>query len=92
MASRPDSTARPAAGSCNGRGVGLSLRALRTLRKLSIPEVERLTGFNRATISRVERGIEVPTPAHMLAFSELYDVNPADWRVVLEYRIDEKAA
>jgi len=84
-------TPQRASRSCNGAQGALTLRQLRQLRGLTIPAVEAATGFNRATISRVERGIEVPTPLHMLAFSDLYGVQPGDWQLALEYRIDEKA-
>lgn len=65
---------------------GLTLRDLRERRELSIREVEEATAINRATLSKIERGIEAPTTEHLGLLSELYRV-PNRWRALIEYRL-----
>jgi transcriptional regulator with XRE-family HTH domain len=77
---------------CNRAGRGLTLRELRHRRGLSIRAVEAQTGYNRASLSKIERGIELPNPAIMLALSDLYGVPPEEWRLAIEYRIAEELA
>jgi transcriptional regulator with XRE-family HTH domain len=76
----------------NHAGRRLTLRELRRRRGLSIRAVEAETGYNRASLSKIERGIELPNPAIMLALSDLYGVPPEEWQVVVEYQIAEEWA
>lgn len=73
-------------GGLQPRTGGFSLRELRHERGLSLRKVEELVGISRATLSRAERGIEIPNPGVIHALSRLYEVDPHDWSIVIEYR------
>jgi len=64
----------------------LTMREVRKLRGMSLRDVEAETGISRATLSKVERGIELPKVGHMLSLSDTYGVHPNDWFAVHEYR------
>lgn len=71
---------------------GLTLRELRNLRGISLRQAEVELGFSRAQLSKIERGIEVPTPVHLLALSDLYGVPPEEWRLSIEFRMPAEIA
>jgi transcriptional regulator with XRE-family HTH domain len=76
----------------NHEGEGLTLRALRHRRNMTLRQVEVETGFNRGVLSQIERGLMVPSPVHLLALSDLYGVSPEDWQLHVEYRLRERRA
>ena len=65
----------------------LSLRDLRILRGYSLRDVEQITKIDRATISRVERGIMTPRPTQLVALGAAYDIWPGDLMLFVEWRI-----
>lgn len=65
----------------------LSLRDLRLQRGLSLRDVEQLVKIDRATISRVERGIMTPTPTQLVALGAAYEIWPGDLMLFVEWRI-----
>ena len=83
---------RDASPGSNRPDAGLTIRELRQLRRMSLRDAERETGYNRGVLSEIERGNRVPTPAHLLALSDLYGVPPDEWRLHIEYRIPEEVA
>lgn len=68
------------------RREGFTLRELREHCELSLRDVENTIGISRATLSRAERGIEVPSPDLLTRLSRLYGVDASDWTLVLEWR------
>lgn len=68
------------------RSDGVSLRELRCKHELSLRDVEKRTGIHRAVLSRVENGVEVPSPALLQRLSDLYGVEAASWKLFIEYR------
>lgn len=63
----------------------MTLRELRESRKLSLLDVERSTGIHRGTLSKIERGLEAPSPTQLLVLSERYGVNPSLWRGTIQF-------
>ena len=69
----------------------LTLRDVRRLRGMTLREVQDVTGINRGTLSKIERGIEFPKPNVILSLSDLYGVLPDSWYHVIEYRCPPEA-
>ncbi len=63
----------------------MTLRELRELRRLSLLTVQRDTGIHRGTLSKIERGLEVPKPEQLVILSQRYGVDPALWRATIQY-------
>lgn len=63
----------------------MTLRELREQRHLSLLDVERDTGIHRGTLSKIERGIETPTPRQLDMLSARYGVDPTLWRATLMF-------
>lgn len=61
MTVAPDQAAQGLSEGSNRAGHDLTLRELRQLRDLSIRDVERRVGINRARLSMIERGLEYPS-------------------------------
>lgn len=76
---------------CNHDEDHLTLREVRQMRELSLRDVERETGISRATLSKIERGIELPRVDVMLWLSDVYGVSPHAWFAVHEYRCSREA-
>ena len=66
--------------------VHLTMREVRRMRGLSLRDVEVETGIARGTLSRIERGLEMPRPGHMLSICDCLGVHPNDWFAVHEWR------
>ena len=69
---------------CSGSNhstAALTLRELRHRRDLSIRTVEARTGINRARLSMIERGRELPTPDQLAVLADVYGVE-GRWRFV----------
>lgn len=60
----------------------LSLREARLRRRLTLKEVAETLHINRATLSRVERGLEQPKPALARALHAFYQ-GQVDWPAIL---------
>ncbi len=58
--------------------VGERLKKLRNARNLSIPEVSRVTGIGKASLSDLENNKNNPGKTNLVRLSEFYGVS-ADW-------------
>ncbi len=72
--------------------VGERLRKLRNGRNLTIPEVARITGVGKGSLSDLENNKNNPSKINLIRLSEFYGVS-ADWILFGDQgeRINEKA-
>lgn len=63
----------------------MTLRELRELRGLSLLQVQRDTSIHRGTLSKIERGLETPSPEQLVALSHRYGVDPGLWRGTIQF-------
>jgi len=75
----------------NHGAADLTLRELRHRRGLSIRVVEARTGINRARLSMIERGRELPTPDQLALLAQVYRIE-GRWRFVTLAVLEEGAA
>ncbi len=66
-----------------------TLRELREARGCSLRAVEIMTGISRGTLSKVERGLEVPSAEQLVQLSRFYEVDPTRWVARVQYVIDD---
>lgn len=59
-------------------GVGRRLRLIREHRKLSLYDVERLTGYHYSTVGKYERGLRRPSLETLRELSRVYEVPLSD--------------
>lgn len=59
-------------------GLGRRLRLLRENRKLSLYDVERMTGYHYSTVGKYERGLRRPSVDVLRELAKAYDVSVHD--------------
>jgi transcriptional regulator with XRE-family HTH domain len=69
----------------------LTLRELRARRDLTIRQLEAEVGISRGTLSQIETGARVPTPAQLHQLSEFYGVAADGWRFVVLATVEVEA-
>ena len=67
------------------QGEYLTLRQVRQKMGYSLRQVETETGIARGTLSKVERGVELPKGHVFLALADLYGVPPERWTMQIQW-------
>jgi transcriptional regulator with XRE-family HTH domain len=63
----------------------VTLRELRKSRDLTLASVADATGIFIGTLSMLERGLALPTPAQIVGLSRFYGVDLEGWRFIPEH-------